>query len=96
MSSAATWSGAEFVQRSEGVETAQQLAVHEIEERARAFGERVIGVDVGLSIREGADGAMASMRAIGTAVRRFRSHEDAQPPDVMLRLNDDPAKTTIR
>jgi uncharacterized protein YbjQ (UPF0145 family) len=96
MSSASTWSGAEFVQRSEGVETAQELAVHEIEERARAFGERVIGVEVGLSIREGADGAMASMRAIGTAVRRFRSHEDTQPPDVVLRLNDDPSKTAIR
>jgi uncharacterized protein YbjQ (UPF0145 family) len=88
MSSAATWSGAEFLQRSEAVANAQHIAVEGIEEHARSFGERVIGVDVSLSIREGAEGAMASMQAVGTAVRRFRSHENVTSPEVMLRLTD--------
>jgi uncharacterized protein YbjQ (UPF0145 family) len=87
MSSAATWSGAEFVQRSEAVQQAQRIAVDALEDQAQAFGEQVVGVDVALSIREAAEAAMVSMRAIGTAVRRFRSHE-APVPTVILRLSD--------
>jgi uncharacterized protein YbjQ (UPF0145 family) len=88
MSSASTWSGAEFVQRSEAVQQAQHIAVSAVEDRARSFGEQVIGVDVALRVREGAESAMASMHAIGTAVRRFKDHEDVPVPDVLLRLSD--------
>jgi uncharacterized protein YbjQ (UPF0145 family) len=88
MMSASTWSGAEFVQRSEAVQAAQEIAVQGIEDRARSVGDRVIGVGIGLSINEGAEGAMASMQAVGTAVRRFRDHDDVPIPDVFMRLND--------
>jgi uncharacterized protein YbjQ (UPF0145 family) len=88
MSSATTWSGSEFVQRSEAVQQAQRIAVDALEDQARAVGDQVIGVDVSLSMREGEQAAMASMRAIGTAVRRFRTHEDAPVPRVLLRLSD--------
>jgi uncharacterized protein YbjQ (UPF0145 family) len=62
--------------------------VDALEDQARAVGDQVIGVDVSLSMREGEQAAMASMRAIGTAVRRFRTHEDAPVPRVLLRLSD--------
>jgi uncharacterized protein YbjQ (UPF0145 family) len=88
MMSAPSWSGAEFLQRSEAVHEAQAIAVHALEDRAANFGEQAIGVDVELSIREGEESAMASMRAIGTAVRRFRSHDDVPVPQVFLRLSD--------
>lgn len=87
MSSTSTWSGAEFVQRSEAVQQAQRIAVDSLEDQAGS-GDQVVGVDVALSIREEPEHAMVSMRAIGTAVRRFRSHEDPDPPDVILRLSD--------
>ena len=86
--SSTSWSGAEFVQRSEAVQQAQRLAVDTIEGRAHQLGEQVVGVDVQLSIREGAESAMASMYCIGTAVRRFRDHDDVPVPDVFLRLSD--------
>jgi len=88
MTSTTTWSGSEFVQRSEAVQQAQRIAVDEIEERARTLGEQVVGVDVSLSIREGGESAMASMYAIGTAVRRFRDHDEIEAPTVFLRLSD--------
>jgi uncharacterized protein YbjQ (UPF0145 family) len=88
MSSASTWSGAEFVQRSEAVQSAQEIAIQGIEGRARSVGERVIGVGIGLSIREGAEGAMVSMQGVGTAVRRFRDHDDVPIPEIYMRLND--------
>jgi uncharacterized protein YbjQ (UPF0145 family) len=88
MTSASSWSGSEFVQRSEAVQQAQHIAVAEIEERARSIGEQVVGVDVSTSMREGGESAMASMYAIGTAVRRFRDHDDMPVPTVLLRLSD--------
>jgi uncharacterized protein YbjQ (UPF0145 family) len=88
MSSATTWSGSEFVQRSEAVQQAQRIAVDALEDQAQAVGDQVIGVDVSLSIREGQEAAMVSMRAIGTAVRRFRAHEEDAVPRVLLRLSD--------
>jgi uncharacterized protein YbjQ (UPF0145 family) len=88
MSSATSWSGSEFVQRSEAVQQAQHIAVSGLERHASDFGEQVIGVDVSLSMREGGESAMASMRAVGTAVRRFRAHEEATVPRVLLRLSD--------
>jgi uncharacterized protein YbjQ (UPF0145 family) len=90
MTTTSSWSGSEFVQRSEAVQQSQRIAVDEIEERARAFGEQVVGVDVSLSMREGGESAMASMYAIGTAVRRFREHDDIAAPTVFLRLSDEP------
>jgi len=90
IASTGTWSGAEFVQRSEAVQQAQHIAVEALGARARSIAEQVIGVDVRLSLREGAEAAMASMHAVGTAVRRFRAHEDDTVPTVMLRLNDHP------
>ena len=74
-------------QRSEAVQQAQRIAVDALEDQAEAFGEQVVGVDVALSIRERREAAMVSMRAIGTAVRRFRTHE-APVPTVILRLSD--------
>jgi uncharacterized protein YbjQ (UPF0145 family) len=88
MTTANSWSGAEFVQRSESVQQAQRIAVGEIEERAQNLGEQVVGVDVTLSIREGGESSMASMYAIGTAVRRFRDHDEISAPTVYLRLSD--------
>ena len=89
MTSASTWSGAEFVQRSEAVQAAQEIAIDGIEDRARSAGDRVIGVGIGLSIREGGEGgAMVSMQATGTAVKRFRDHDEVAIPEVFLRLND--------
>jgi len=87
---APSWSGAEFVQRSEAVHEAQAIAVSALEDRAAAYGEQAIGVDVALSMREGEESAMTSMRAIGTAVRRFRSHDDVPVPQVFLRMSDPP------
>jgi uncharacterized protein YbjQ (UPF0145 family) len=62
--------------------------VDALEDQAQAVGDQVIGVDVSLSIREGQEAAMVSMRAIGTAVRRFRAHEEDAVPRVLLRLSD--------
>jgi uncharacterized protein YbjQ (UPF0145 family) len=90
LSSASTWSGAEFVQRSEALQQAQHIAVEALTVSARSIAEQVIGVDVRLTLREGEQSAMATMNAIGTAVRRFRSHEDDPVPTVLLRLNDHP------
>ena len=93
MTTANSWSGAEFVQRSESVQQAQRIAVGEIEERAQNLGEQVVGVDVRLSIREGGESSMASMYAIGTAVRRFRDHDEISAPNVYLRLSDPVTQT---
>lgn len=93
MTTSSSWSGSEFVQRSEAVQQSQRIAVGEIEERARALGEQVVGVDVSLSMREGGESAMASMYAIGTAVRRFRDHDEMAPPTVFLRLSDEPTSS---
>lgn len=83
-----TWSGAEFVQRSEAVQEAQRIAVSEIEDRARDIGEQAIGVDVNLSVREAGEATMATMYAIGTAVRRFKEVADPPPPEIYLRMSD--------
>jgi uncharacterized protein YbjQ (UPF0145 family) len=88
MTSQSSWSGAEFVQRSEAVQQAQRIATGEIEDRASALGDQVVGVDVSLSMRESGESAMASMYAIGTAVRHFRNHDDVPVPTVLLRLSD--------
>lgn len=93
MTTASSWSGAEFVQRSESVQQAQRIAVGEIEDRAQGLGEQVVGVDVQLSIREGGESSMASMYAIGTAVRRFRDHDEISAPTVFLRLSDSVTQT---
>jgi uncharacterized protein YbjQ (UPF0145 family) len=90
MTTSGSWSGSEFVQRSEAVQQSQRIAVDEIEDRARPFGEQVVGVDVSLSLREGGESAMASMYAVGTAVRRFREHDEIAAPKVFLRLSDEP------
>jgi len=88
MTSASTWSGAEFVQRSEAVQEAQHIAVNAVEDTARNFGDQVIGVEVALRLRESGESAMSSMHAIGTAVRRFRDKDEVPIPDVLLRLSD--------
>jgi uncharacterized protein YbjQ (UPF0145 family) len=92
MTTSGSWSGSEFVQRSEAVQQSQRIAVDEIEDRARPFGEQVVGVDVSLSLREGGESAMASMYAVGTAVRRFREHDEIATPKVFLRLSDEPTQ----
>jgi uncharacterized protein YbjQ (UPF0145 family) len=83
-----TYSGAEFLQRSEAVHAAQDIAVDGIEARAAEKGEQVTGVDVSLQVRESGESSLASMWAIGTAVRHFRQDDDVPVPEVMLRLSD--------
>ncbi len=90
----ATWSGAEFVQRSEAVQQAQRTA-RSTRSRTRrtAFGEQVIGVDVALSIREGAEAAMVRCARSELRSGVSGSHEDIAVPRTSSALERRPTMT---